>query len=99
MNQDAWIDIIAEIDEAMEHESSRLIVLVGSDASGKTALCACWKKQHILKYAEFREGERLDMVIHLLNFSLRMPRPHLISAWCDYFIAGCTQLENWSKSD
>ena len=73
MNQDVWIDIITEIDNAMEQESSRLIVLAGRDGGGKTALCTCWKKQHILKYAEIRDGEKLDMVICFLNFSLRLP--------------------------
>ena len=65
MNSEVWIDTISQIDEAIEHDSCKLLVVVGPVCSGKTALRACWKKQHVLKYAEHREGERIEMVIHV----------------------------------
>ena len=76
MNQDVWTDTIALIDGAIEEEASKLIVVAGSVSSGKTALCACWKKHHISKYADLHEGEKLDMVILPLTFAFRVACPN-----------------------
>jgi len=60
--------MISQIDEAIEQDSCKLLVVAGPVCSGKTALFACWKKQHVLKYAEHHDGARIEMVIYWSNF-------------------------------
>jgi len=56
-----WAEITAEIDDALEEESCRMVLVTGGACVGKTALLAHWKKHHVLKYNESDDNAQIDL--------------------------------------
>ena len=69
-----FTDMVEEIDQAIAQESCRIVLIPGAPCSGKTALCAHYKKRHVLKFMEVRDGSGVDFSSCLLNDG---PRPDL----------------------
>ena len=43
------MDFASQMDQALENEDCRMVLICGQPCCGKTALCAHWKKQHVLR--------------------------------------------------
>ena len=71
---DIFKDLVEQIDRAALEEDCQIVLIPGAPCSGKTALCAHYKKQHILKYLEAMDGSKVDFSSCLLNGG---PRPDL----------------------